>query len=233
LFSYKHIAFYLFFHAAVSTAVAQTLTRGPYLQAGKQDSITLRWRTNTPSGSKVTWGPAYVPLPGTYPNSIIQDVATPVTEHIVRIGGLNADTRYWYSVGSSTVILQQTAGNYFLTLPPANTTRKLRFSAFGDCGNNSTNQVNVKNALLSHVGANDIDAWLLMGDNAYSFGTDAEYQTNFFDVYAGDLLRNTKLYPAPGNHDYGNSSANTGLRNMPYTMSFTVPRPDGNGRVPF
>jgi len=213
-------------------AASQTLTRGPYLQAGKQDSITLRWRTNTPSGSKVTWGPVYVSLPGTYPNSFLQDVAVPVTEHIVRIGGLNPDTKYWYSIGTSTAVLQQTSNNYFLTLPPANTTRKLRFAAFGDCGNNSTNQVNVKNALLSYTGANDIDAWLLLGDNAYSFGTDAEYQTNFFDVYAGDMLRNIKLYPAPGNHDYGNSSANTGLRNMPYHLNFTVPRSGEIGGIP-
>ena len=187
---------------------AQTLTRMPYLQAGKQDSITIRWRTNVVCNSQVTWGTSYIASPGTYANSYTQDVGTPVTEHIVRIGGLSADTKYWYTVGTTTTVLQQTNTNYFLTLPPDNTTRKLRFVAIGDCGNNSTNQVNVRNTFLNFIGANDVDAMILLGDNAYNTGTDAEFQTNFFNIYQNDLLRYTKLYPAPGNHDYGNSMAN-------------------------
>src|SRR5882724_2488250 len=142
---------------------AQTLTRGPYLQAGKQDSITIRWRTSSATNSKVTWGILF----GVYTNSFTQDVATPVTEHIVRIGGLFADTKYWYTIGSTTTTLQQTNTNYFLTLPPDNTTRKLRFLAIGDCGNNSTNEVNVKNTFINYIGANDIDAMITLGDNAY------------------------------------------------------------------
>lgn len=208
---------------------AQTLTRGPYLQVGKQDSITIRWRTNVASNSYVTWGTSYVAAPGTYSNSLTQDVATPVTEHIVRIGGLSADTKYWYSIGTTTTVLQQTNTNYFLTLPPSNTTRKLRFLAIGDCGNNSTNQVNVKNTFINYIGSNDIDAMILLGDNAYNSGTDAEFQTNYFNIYQNDFLRYYKLYPAPGNHDYGNSTANntktgsTPANSMPYHLIFSVP----------
>ncbi len=230
-FTSKIYAIYLsaFLLFSAEALQAQTLTRGPYLQTGKQDSITIRWRTNVVSNSKVTWGPAYIVSPGVYPNSLTQDVATPVTEHIVRIGGLSADTKYWYTIGTTTVVLQQTNTNYFLTLPPANTTRKLRFLAIGDCGNNSTNQANTKNAFLSYIGANDIDGMLTIGDNAYNTGTDAEFQTNFFDVYKNDLLRNIKLYTAPGNHDYGNSMANNGktgstpANSMPYHLNFTNP----------
>ncbi|MGF2414674.1 MAG: fibronectin type III domain-containing protein, partial [Ferruginibacter sp.] len=149
---------------------AQTLTRGPYLQSGKQDSITIRWRTSTATNSKVTWGTSYIVSPGTYANSLTQDVAVPVTEHIVRIGGLTADTKYWYTIGSTTLVLQQTSTNYFLTLPLDNTTRKLRFVAIGDCGNNSTNQVSVRNTFINFNGSNDIDAMILLGDNAYNSG---------------------------------------------------------------
>lgn len=217
---------------------AQTLTRMPYLQAGKQDSITIRWRTNVACNSQVTWGTSYIASPGTYANSYTQDVGTPVTEHIVRIGGLSADTKYWYTVGTTTTVLQQTNTNYFLTLPPDNTTRKLRFVAIGDCGNNSTNQVNVRNTFLNFIGANDIDAMILLGDNAYNTGTDAEFQTNFFNIYQNDLLRYTKLYPAPGNHDYGNSMANntktgsTPANSMPYHLNFSVPSSGEIGGVP-
>ena len=199
------------------TTITGTLTRGPYLQMGNQTSMTLRWRTDAPTNSRVTWGTSF----GTYPNTV--DDAALTTEHIVTVTGLAPDTKYWYTIGSSTQTLQATNTNYFTTLPPSNTTRKLRFLAIGDCGNNSTNQVNVKNTFLNYIGANDVDAMILLGDNAYNTGTDAEYQTNFFDVYKNDLLRNIKLYPAPGNHDYGNNTANTGLRDMPYHQNFTVP----------
>lgn len=199
------------------TTITANLSRGPYLQMGNQTSITLRWRTDAPTNSRVTWGTVF----GTYPNTV--DDAAMTTEHIVTLTGLNPDTKYWYTIGSSSQTLQATNTNYFLTLPPANTTRKLRFLALGDCGNNSTNQVNVKNTFLNYIGANDVDGMILLGDNAYNTGTDAEFQTNFFDIYKNDILRNIKLYPAPGNHDYGNTSANTGLRNLPYHQSFTVP----------
>jgi hypothetical protein len=203
-----------------------SLTRGPYLQVGKQDSISIRWRTNIPTDSRVTWGTTY----GAYTNSL--DLAPLTTEHIVRIGGLVADRKYWYTIGSTNQLLQASSTNYFLTLPRFNTTRKLRFLAIGDCGNASLNQVNVKNTFLEYIGQNDIDAMILLGDNAYNTGTDLEFQTNFFNIYKDDILRYNKLYPAPGNHDYGNSTTNTGLRNMPYHLSFTVPMAGEIGGVP-
>ncbi len=202
------------------------LTRGPYLQAGKQDYITIRWRTDIICDSKITWGTTF----GTYPNSFTDGIST--TEHIIRIGGLTADTKYWYTIGSTTTQLQATNTNYFLTLPPNNSTRKLRFLAIGDCGNASTNQTDVKNTFINYIGTTDIDAMILLGDNAYTTGADAEFQTEFFDIYKNDLLRYNKLYPAPGNHDYGNSLSNTGLRNMPYHQNFTVPMAGEIGGVP-
>ena len=208
------------------------LTRGPYLQSGKQDSITIRWRTDIPCDTKITWGTVF----GTYPNLLTD--ATSTTEHILRIGGLSADTKYWYTIGSTATQLQATNTNYFLTLPPSNTTRKLRFLAIGDCGNASTNQIDVKNTFLNFIGSNDVDAMITLGDNAYSSGLDAEFQTEFFDIYKNDLLRNYKLYTAPGNHDYGNSLANTGKTgatpalSMPYHLNFTVPSNGELGGLP-
>ncbi len=42
--------------------------------------------------------------------------------------------------------------------------------------------------------------WLMLGDNAYESGTDAEHQAAVFDMYP-QLLRNTILWPTRGNHD--------------------------------
>jgi hypothetical protein len=100
-FTQKKFVFFLIAAALTGSNFlhAQTLTRGPYLQVGKQDSITIRWRTSSATNSKVTWGTAYIVSPGTYANSLTQDAGVPVTEHIVRIGGLTADTKYWYTIG--------------------------------------------------------------------------------------------------------------------------------------
>lgn len=196
---------------------AASLSRGPFLQVGNQTGITLRWRTDVPTNSRVTWGTTN----GAYPNII--DSATVRTEHTVRISGLTADTKYFYTIGSTGGVLQGNASNYFLTTPPANSTRKTRILALGDCGNASTNQVDTKNAFLAYNGTNEVDAWILMGDNAYSSGTDGEYETGFFNIYENDILKNIKLYPSPGNHDYGNTSANTGVRNNAYYNNFVMP----------
>ena len=218
-------------HENFSNSPPPVLTRGPYLQVGTQTSIIIRWRTDIAENSRVSWGTVF----GTYLNTV--DSATSTTEHIVQITGLTADTKYWYTIGSSTQTLQATNTNYFLTLPLSNTTRKLRFLALGDCGNNSANQVNVKNTFINYIGTNDVDAMILLGDNAYSTGTDAEYQSNFFNVYKDDLLKYYKLYPSPGNHDYGNTSANTGKTgatpalSMPYHLNFSVPSAGQNGGV--
>ena len=194
------------------------LIRGPYLQVGTTDAVTIRWRTNIETDSKVSWGTTF----GVYPNSLVDAVLT--TEHSVRISPLTADTKYFYKIGSSTYTLQGDSSDNFITLPPANTSRKMRFIGLGDCGVGSSNQLNVRNSLINYIGSNDIDAMLLFGDNAYTVGSDSQYQNNFFDIYKDSFLKKYKLYPAPGNHDYGNSAANTGSRTMPYHLNFTVPQ---------
>ena len=51
-----------------------------------------------------------------------------------------------------------------------------------------------------------MNGWLLLGDNAYNDGTDAEYTSKFFAPYQNTfLMHNTSLFPVPGNHDYANN----------------------------
>lgn len=210
-------------------AFSAGLSRGPYLQAGSQDGITIRWRTSAAENSKVELGTIY----GSYP--IVVNDASAVTEHIIRVNGLSTDTKYYYRIGNSTATQLPEAGQFFTTLPASNTTRKIRVIAFGDCGRgNIAYQDESLASYLSYLSANSIDAadaWLLLGDNAYNSGTDAEFTANFFDIYGTNMLRNHKLYPSPGNHDYGNSAANKTFRNMAYHNSFTVPQTGEAGGV--
>ena len=194
-----------------------SLTRGPYMNSALQNSIVIRWRTDLPTNTKVSYGNA----PGNLTQSFINNTTT--TEHIATLTGLTVNTLYYYSIGSTTQVLQGDANNYFKTMPTAGSTQKIRILAMGDMGNNSANEVNVRNAYLGFNGNNYTDSWILLGDNAYSNGTDAEYQNNFFNVYQGSLTKNHVLWPAPGNHDYANSSARQADHNIPYYDIFTLP----------
>ena len=216
---------------AVVGGGSPTLTRGPYLQAGTQTSLTFRWRTSSACLGRVRVGPSN----GTYTTATASETC-PTTEHVVTLSGLTADTKYFYEIGATDgTVFQSGAQNFFRTNPPANTTRKIRITAFGDCGRgNATYQDNNLANYQSYLTANGIDApdaWILLGDNAYNSGTDAEYTSNFFNIYQGNILKNHKLYPAPGNHDYGNSAANKASRTMPYHNNFTVPNAGQAGGV--
>jgi predicted phosphodiesterase len=204
-----------------SGGTSAILTRGPYLQMGSQTAVTLRWRTNTATNSKIEVGTTF----GTYTLSATNTTST--TEHEVRITNLAADTKYYYRFGSSTQILQSANDNYFTTLPPPTTTRKIRIAAFGDCGKNSLNhQTYTLTAYRNYLSNNSLeaaDAWLLLGDNAYDNGTDAEYTSNYFNAYGSTILKNHKLYPVPGNHDYANNAENQASHNVPYFSIFTLP----------
>ena len=198
--------------------VTDSVTRGPYLQMASQNAITVRWVTNNATDSKVRWGTVQGNLTGSMTN------ATKSTEHEMRITGLTADTKYFYSIGTTTAVLQESNLNYLTTAPPSTTTRKIRIAAYGDCGNNSTNQVNVKNAYLNYMGSNATDVWLLLGDNAYDNGTTTEFQTKFFNVYKNDLLKNTTLFPALGNHEYANNTTRQDDHNIAYLSLFSLPK---------
>jgi Calcineurin-like phosphoesterase/Secretion system C-terminal sorting domain len=205
--------------AETSKSVARPIvTRGPYLQMGTVDGITIRWQTDVASDSKITCGTTY----GTYPLSVVDNTMT--KDHKVRIKSLTTDTKYYYTIGDAVNVLQSDMTNHFTTLPDKNSIRKLRFIAFGDCGNASQNQINVRNSSKAYLGSNDVDAMLLLGDNAYKYGSDSDYQTGFFNMYKDDLLKYWKLYPAPGNHDYADNTGNAGSRNFPYHTIFTVPQ---------
>jgi hypothetical protein len=60
----------------------------------------------------------------------------------------------------------------------------------------------------------------MLGDNAYTTGTDLQYTEALFDVYR-DILRNTVLWPVPGNHEFGASDSPS--QSGPYYDAFTLP----------
>ncbi|HEY4287612.1 MAG TPA: metallophosphoesterase family protein [Puia sp.] len=212
------------------------LLRGPYLQAATTNSIVIRWRTDVLTRGIIHFGTEHQLLDRNEKDSIL------VTEHKIRLEGLQPNTKYYYSIGSFKDTLQGGPDNYFVTLPipvaepePGKETL-YRIAAIGDCGNNSVNQRSVRDALIKYLGDNYLNAWILLGDNAYGTGRDAEFQSNFFNVYKDNLLPKYPLYPSPGNHDYydGDSTEQKvqHTHEVAYFQNFTMPIDGEAGGVP-
>ena len=137
--------------------------------------------------------------------------------------GLAPDTTYYYSVGTTTATLAgNTADHFFVTSPPAGTAKPTRVWVLGDSGTADANARAVRDALPRvHRRRPPTDLWLMLGDNAYTTGTDAEYQAAVFDMYP-TMLRKSVLWPTLGNHD--GMSADSATQTGPYYDIFTLPR---------
>jgi len=209
------------------TPPAAALTRGPYLQLGTPTSLFFRWRTDIKTDSKVSYGATAGSL-----NRTAADFFS-TTEHIVHLTGLSPDTKYYYSIGNAGQTLQGDTNNYFITAPLAGTEKITRIWATGDCGTAQTVQTKVMTAYQNFIGNNYTHLWLLLGDNAYDYGRDSEYQSKFFQPYMnGKVMRQTVLFPAPGNHDYANSSDSLEIRTLAYYRNFTLPTAGEAGGFP-
>jgi acid phosphatase type 7 len=202
--------------AASGVAEAQSLTRGPYLQQGGPTRITVRWRTSLATNSRVRYGPSTGAL------TSIKDDAASVTDHVVTLTGLSADTTYFYSVGSSAAALAGgDANHFFVTSPLVGTPKPTRVWVLGDAGTKDANQRAVRDAYLAFTGTRHTDLWLMLGDNAYTDGTDAEYQAAVYDMYPA-MLRKSVLWSTFGNHEGHTSTSST--QSGPYYDMFTFPK---------
>lgn len=209
-----------------ATVSLPTITRGPYIQSTTAGTTILKWRTNVASDSKVQWGSTIA-----YGSS--KTDAALVTDHEVPVSGLNASSKYFYSIGTSAGVIQGNTDNFFQTAPVRGTIQKVRIWALGDFGNGSSGQQAVLNSYVNYLGTNKNDVWVWLGDNAYNYGTDAEYQSYVFNIY-GSQFKSWNFYPALGNHDYGQSgykSASALGTNFPYFDIFSLPSAAQGGGV--
>lgn len=223
---------------ACGAATAADLRRGPYLQVQRPDGITIRWRTDDSvhDAALVRYGTSHEKL-----DQIA--VAAPVHQHFAgtidwaaTINGLRPDTRYFYSVEADQATLAGADERHtFRTAPPPGKSRPVRFWLLGDSGENRPRRGDLETAKNRPISAAftvrngfrrfqkdaPADGIILLGDNAYAYGTDVEYQSSFFQVYADDLAR-TPLWPCIGNHDMDDA----------YRYLFTVNNEGKTGGLP-
>ncbi|MDO8540025.1 MAG: metallophosphoesterase family protein [Opitutaceae bacterium] len=205
---------------ALAPLAAQQVVRGPYLQIGTPNSIVVRWRTDVPTDSAVKFGAE--------PGRLDREVKTKwkTTEHIVPLEGLTPSTKYHYAIGNAEKMLAGgDAGHAFITSPQHGTRQPIRTWVIGDAGTASAKgneglQAKVRDAYYNFTGVRPTDVFLQLGDNAYSTGTDAEYQIAVFDMYK-DILRKVVTWPTLGNHDAGSAMSVT--QSGVYYDIFTLP----------
>ncbi len=198
-----------------NTLFSQNVTRGPYLQLGTHESIVVRWRTDVSMDSRVTIGNA----PGNL--TIIFDDPNPTTEHEVSVNSLTSDTRYYYSIGSSSVVLAgDDTAHFFVTSPQPGTSKPTRIWVLGDVGTADDSARATRDAYYNFTGSTHTDLWLTLGDNAYPNGTDGQHQNAIFEDMFEVMLRKSVFWPSIGNHDI-NTSSSPGP--YPYMDIFTLP----------
>lgn len=207
-----------------SEAVALSLSRGPYLQSGTSTSVIVRWRTDVPANSRVRAGIDPTNLNLTF------EVGTITTEHEVPVSGLNPQTKYYYSIGSTTQELSRGDNtSYFYTAPVPGTGQPTRIWVIGDAGTGWSGQAAVYDAYRKFTGSHPTHLWLMLGDNAYKSGTDDQYQAQLFEMYP-DMFRQSVVWPAFGNHD--GVSADSVTQTGPYYDIFSLPKNGEAGGVP-
>ena len=209
--------------AGFQQAGTPVVTRGPYLQTGTPTSVIVRWRTDLATDSRVRFGTSAANL------NLIADNATATTEHQVLLTGLTADTQYFYSIGSTTATLASGADFSFFTAPPAGIAQPTRIWVLGDSGTANANAVNVRNGYTSFAAGRYTDVWLMLGDNAYNSGTDAEFQAAVFNMYPA-YLRQSVLWSAIGNHE--TAQATNPPLTIPYFQIFNFPTNGEAGGMP-
>lgn len=220
------VLMFILFSMGLGNCVAQAelLTRGPYLQNGSHTNITIRWRTDVATDSRVRYGTNLSDLCFTN-NDVVA-----VTDHIVTLTHLAPDTKYYYAIGSAgTMLAGEDTNHFFVTSPVPGTVKNARIWVLGDSGTATAAQIGVRDAYENFTGARHTDFWLMLGDNAYESGLDSEYQTALFDIYT-NMFRKSVLWTALGNHDTAQSTEF--VDTYPYFDIVTLPKNGEAGGFP-
>jgi hypothetical protein len=89
----------------------------------------------------------------------------------------------------------------------------------------------VRDVYLARAATAKADLVLMLGDNAYDSGTDGQTTKGVFETF-GAVLRNTPVWPVPGNHEFYNGVTFSATGEGPYYDAFTLPRAAEAGGLP-
>lgn len=175
------------------------VARAPYLQRLNAAGTRVMWTGEQPRAVRVAPAGAPEMLSDGVLATAEVDGATPaggVREYQAVVDGLQPDSIYCYSLFADDAPVLAPAG--FRTAPPPGSGATVSFVAFGDSGSGGADQM----AVLEQLGTVPFRLMIHTGDIAYESGTLAQFEDNYFAVYA-DLLRSFAMFPSIGNHDEG------------------------------
>lgn len=201
------------------------LIRCPYLQMGSDKAMMIRWRTLESTPSRVRYGLSPNAL-----NSVVDSLSL-TDEHKVIISGLQPETKYYYCVGNLTDTLSGAdTSHYFITAPIKGKETPITIWACGDAGYGINDQRLMRNSYYKYIGKKYTNLWLILGDNAYSDGTDEDHQLGMFENMFEDMLAKTVCWSTPGNHDIRKYRDNP-IADAPYYKIFSTPQNGESGGV--
>ncbi len=195
---------------------------GPYLNMGTPNSAVVKWETNVPTTTELSYG-TDSNTEQTYFD------ATLTKHHEVVLTKLLPNTQYFYNIEGIESFFNLTQAQYFYTAPEEDSEQAMRIWVTGDFGNGLPTQHLVYLDYLARNGTNKTDFWMWLGDNAYDKGTYSEYRNNVFNIY-GPTLRNHMVWPSLGNHDV--DACETLIDKGPYFDFFTLPKNGEAGGAP-
>lgn len=171
----------------------QFVPRQPYMVMQTQNAMTIKWQTPENEVGKVAYGLT----PQTLTNVLMENVQT--DKHSITIPKLKECTKYFYSVSSSSLEIDN-KDRSFTTLCESSQTQRLW--VIGDSGKIGKNQDKVYSEFIKYINGDysKLDMWVLLGDNAYSSGTQKQFNATLFEPYV-ELVKRYVPWAVVGNHD--------------------------------
>ena len=198
--------------AAVSSNASVTVTRPVHVQNVTADSVLILWHTSEPTLGTVDFGPTLE-----YGFSTGEKLRS--REHLIPLRRLQAGTLYYYRVRCDGDTLAAGSEFHIRTVPDKRASA-LRFLVWGDSGRGNADQY----SLISAMQNAQPDFMIHVGDVMQEEGMAGEFDPFYFIPYQ-DLIRNTPVWPAMGNHDYRTNNG------QPFLDAFFLPRnPSGSER---
>ncbi len=206
--------------ALVATA-AQAEPERILLQQVGPTSALLKWRGG--DADQACWARSAAPLRKRNWPLCAPAVETEGGHKQVLLDSLPPDKEIHYLIGEPGPQAAVDPALHFRTPPPNNKPPRdgnTHIWIVGDSGTATERQLNpplgdgvslthpgealeVKQGFLTYnQGKEPVDLFLLLGDNAYLDGTDAQWQKAFFEIYP-EIIQSAQVVPTIGNHEMG------------------------------
>lgn len=194
--------------ASPAIAQAQSFVVEPFLQLVDPDGAWVVWETDAESPSVVQWGAGDL---GADLEESSTGSAVPgrgdSRVHSVHLEGLEANTRYAYSVD----VAGEVRGGTFVTPPPVGAAADFRIVAMSDMQRDGSQPDKFRELIEDGVlawatsigapGPSDALAFAIFPGDLVDAGNTYDQWADHFFRPARALLRDVPLYPALGNHE--------------------------------